>query len=388
MSDVQIPLSEPCLDGSTRAYLEQCVATNFVSSVGPFVEQFERRFAEFVGARHAVACSTGTAALHMAMRLAAIGVGDEVWCSTLTFIASANPILYERGTPVLVDAEPLSWNIDPQLVVDELARRARMGARLPRAIEVVHILGIPAEIEPIADACERHGVLLIEDAAEALGARYNSGRFAGRHVGTIGRIGCYSFNGNKIVTTGGGGMLVTDDPEMAWRARHLTTQARLPGLEYRHDEVGYNYRLSNLAAALGCAQLEQLPRFLTRKREIADRYNAALGSCVGVTTSPRPEWAQPSHWLYTILVNPERAPLDRRAVAEKLAASGIQSRPIWSPLHTMPMYRDAARLGGGVAERLFDQGLSLPCSVGLTSAQQECVLTAIAGLWKALASTP
>jgi dTDP-4-amino-4,6-dideoxygalactose transaminase len=311
------------------------------------------------------------------MRLIGVEAGDEIFVPSLTFIASANPIRYERAVAVLVDSEADTWNMDPHLVADELDRRARRGQKQPRAVEAVHILGHPADLEPLVAACERHGVILIEDAAEALGARYESGRLAGRHVGTIGRIGCFSFNGNKIVTTGGGGMIVTDDEGLARRAKHLTTQARLPGAEYRHDEVGYNYRLTNLAAALGVAQLEQLPAFLDKKRAIADGYDDALRSRRGLVLPPRASWASSSHWLYTVGVEPDAFGCDRRVLSERLGARGIQSRPIWSPLHTMRVYEDAPRLGGGVAERLHARGLSLPCSVDLDTEQQARVIQAV-----------
>ena len=379
MSEPTIPLSEPCLQGRTREYLEECLQSNYVSSVGPFVERFEREFAAWVGARHAVACASGTAAIHVALRLLEVGPGDEVLVPTLTFVASANPVLYERATPVLVDAERETWNMDPVLVAEELDRRARKGLRQPRAVEAVHILGHPARLEPLAEACARHGVAWFEDASEALGARYAEGAMRGRHVGTIGRLGCFSFNGNKIITTGGGGMITTDDPALARRAKHLTTQARLPGPEYRHDEVGYNYRLTNLAAAVGVAQLEQLPGFLAAKRRIAARYDEALGAVAGITLPPRARWAEPSLWLYSIGIDARALGRDRRRMVDDLAAAGIQARPIWSPLHTMPMYREQPRLGGAVAEDLFEAGLSLPCSVSLTPAQQDAVVRAIRG---------
>jgi len=378
MSKERIPLSEPHLVGNVARYLDECIRTNFVSSVGPFVERFEREFAAFVGARHAVACASGTAAIHVALRLFDVGSDDEVWVPTLTFVASANPVLYERATPVLIDSERETWNADPRLVVDELTRRARSGTRLPKVIELVHILGQPAQIDEIAAACEAHGVILIEDAAEALGARYLAGRFAGRQVGTIGRVGCYSFNGNKVITCGGGGMLVTDDEKLARRAKHLTTQARLPGLAYRHDEVGYNYRLSNLSAALGVAQLEQLPAFLERKREHARRYDAAFGATPGLRLPPRLSWCDASHWLYSLSIDGDGQATTRDEILQRLIDSGIEARPIWSPLHTMPLFAGAPRLGSGaVAESLAAHALSLPSSVQLTEAQQARVVAAV-----------
>jgi dTDP-4-amino-4,6-dideoxygalactose transaminase len=377
MSEPSIALCEPSIGGNARRYLDECLETNFVSSVGPFVDRFEREFAAYVGARFAVACASGTAALHVAFRLLGVGPEDEVLVPSLTFIASANPVAYERGRVVLVDSERETWNLDPALVIDELERRAQSGRKQPRAVELVHILGHPARVEELAAACVRHGVALIEDASEALGARWIAGAYRGRHVGTVGKIGCFSFNGNKVITTGGGGMITTDDEALARRAKHLTTQARLPGPEYRHDEIGYNYRLSNLAAALGVAQLEQLPAFLARKRAIADRYDAAWQRVPGITAPPRASWASSSLWLYSVLVDPARFGCDRTVLSERLGRQGIQTRPIWSPLHQQPMYREAPRLGGEVAEDLFARGLSLPCSVALDPSSQARVIDAI-----------
>ena len=378
VSGTTIPLSVPNIGADEEALLRQCVATNFVSSVGPFVERFEAEFAAFTGARYAVACSSGTAALHVAMRLCDVGPGDEVWVSDLTFIASVNPVVFERGTPVLVDSEEVGWNLDPALAVAELDRRAAAGERMPKAIEAVHILGRPAFLAPLVDACARHGVVLIEDAAEALGARYVEGPLAGRAVGTVGRMGCFSFNGNKIMTTGGGGMIVTDDPSLARRAKHLTTQARVPGMEYRHDEVGYNYRLTNLAAALGVAQLARLPDFLGRKREIADRYDAGLRDVPGVTVPARPDGVEASHWLYSIRVDAARFGMDRTRLLERLKDQAIETRPVWTPLHRMVMYAAAPRVGDGTrADRIFETALSLPCSTSLTAGDQEAVIEAV-----------
>ena len=376
----RIPLSEPHLDGNARAYVQECLDTNFVSSVGPFVTRFEEAFAAFVGAQHAVACASGTAALHVALRLLGVGQGDEGLVSTLTFIASANPLLYERAVPVLVDSERHTWNLDPQLVVKELERRAKTRERMPKVVEVVHVLGVPADIAPIAAACAEHGVALLEDAAEALGARYVGGPWNGKQVGTVGKLGCFSFNGNKIITTGGGGMIVTDDAALARRAKHLTTQARLPGAEYRHDEVGYNYRLTNLAAALGVAQLEQLPAFLQRKKRLFKRYHEALREVPGLQLRQVVPWAEPSRWLYTLEVDEAEFGMGRGPLIDALGKAGIEARPIWSPLHTMPMYESCRRLGGEVAMSLFGRALSLPSSVGLSEADQGRVIQAISRL--------
>ena len=372
----RIPLAEPTLGGNAERYLRECLATNFVSSVGPFVERFEREFAAAVGSRYAVACSSGTAALHLAMRVLGVGAGDEVFVPTLTFVASANPIRYERATPVLVDVEEETLNLDPGIVADELARRARLGLRQPRAIEVVHLVGHPADIAPLLDAAARHGVPVIEDASEALGATYRGGSLDGRSVGTLGRVGCFSFNGNKIITTGGGGMVTTDDEGLARRARHLSTQARLPGRAYDHDDVGYNYRLTNLAAALGVAQLEMLPDLLAARRAVAARYDAALAATPLLRPAPRAPWADPSFWLYTArLAAPDAAVRDR--VLDALAARAIDARPIWTPIHGLAPYRDAPRLGGAVAERIFAAALSLPSSSSLAPTDQDRVVEAL-----------
>lgn len=378
MSESRIPLAEPLLSGNERKYLLECLDTNFVSSVGPFVRRFEEEFAASVGSRFAVACASGTAALHVAMRLVGVEPGDEVFVASLTFIASANPIVYEKGVPVFVDSEAETWNMDPTLVVEELDRRARLGLRQPRAVEVVHLLGQPAHIEEVEEACQRHGVTLIEDASEALGATYETGRFKGKQVGAIGRIGCFSFNGNKLLTSGAGGMITTDDPELARRAKHLTTQARLPGLEYRHDAVGYNYRLSNLAAALGLAQLEKIDDLLKAKRANADFYDTHLRNQEGISLRPKTPWVRASHWLYSILVEPDQFGRTSRETIEALQAVSIETRPIWSPLHTQKLFEGALVLGSGnVSKSLFDRAISLPSSCGLTAAERTRVVKAL-----------
>ena len=381
----RIPLAEPSIGGNAARYLEECLSTNYVSSVGPFVERFETEFAARVGSRHAVACASGTAAIHLALRVLDIGPGDDVLVPSLTFVASVNPIVYVGATPILVDSEAETLNLDPGAVVEELDRRARLGIRQPAAIEVVDLLGHPAAIGPILAAADRHGIPIIEDASEALGATYVGGPLDGRHVGTIGRVGCFSFNGNKLITTGGGGMLVTDDESLARRARHLSTQARLPGRAYDHDEVGFNYRLSNLSAALGVAQLEQLPDLLAARRANAARYDAAIGRLPGLLPAARAAWAAPSFWLYTGRLDAAVAPVGRDELLAHLAAAGIEARPIWTPLHLTRLYRDAARIGGTVAEGIFATAVSLPSSSSLTDAQRDRV---VASLGDALEGTP
>jgi dTDP-4-amino-4,6-dideoxygalactose transaminase len=376
----RIPLAEPTLGGNAERYLAECLASNYVSSVGPFVQRFELEFAAAVGSRFAVACASGTAALHLAMRVLDVGPGDEVFVPTLTFVASANPVRYERATPVLVDVEEETLNMDPGIVVDELDRRARLGLGQPKAIEVVHLVGHPADLGPILDAAARHGVPVIEDASEALGAAYVGGTFGGRLAGSIGRLGCFSFNGNKIITTGGGGMITTDDESLARRARHLSTQARLPGRAYDHDEIGYNYRLSNLAAALGVAQLEQLPDLLAARRALASRYDAAIDTLPALLPAARVPWADPTFWLYTArLTNPDAVERDR--VLDALAAAGIDARPIWTPIQSLAPYADAPRLGGAVAERIFAAAISLPSSSSLPLADQDRVISTLRSIF-------
>jgi dTDP-4-amino-4,6-dideoxygalactose transaminase len=375
-----IPLVEPCLGGNEARYLTECVRTNQVSSVGPFVDRFEREFAEAVGARHAIACASGTAALHVALRLAGAGPGRTVAVSTFTFVASVNAVHYTGADPLLVDSEPGTWNLDAQLLHDEVVRRARLGRSIPDVVEVVHVLGHPADLEPVLALRDRFGVRVVEDAAESLGASYAGGPLAGRQVGTVGDLGCYSFNGNKTITTGGGGMIVTADAALAARARHLSTQAKLPGVGYLHDTVGYNYRLTNVAAALGVAQLEQLPGILAAKRSLAGRYASLLAE-LPVTPAPCADWARPSHWLYSVLL-----PGDRDRVIASLNAAGVGVRPLWTPIHRQPPYARAERIGGAVADDLHRRGLSLPSSPELSTSDQDRTVAALATALAAISS--
>ncbi len=395
-----IPLCEPCLDGNAERYLQECLKSTFVSSVGPFVERFEREFAAYVGSPHAVACASGTAAIHLALRALGVGRGDLVLCADFTFIATANPVVYQGAIPCFIDSEPASWNMDPRLLanaLDELAAEKR----LPKAVIAVHILGQPADLGPILDACARHRVPLIEDAAEALGASYGAGyphpACRGRQVGSIGHVGCYSFNGNKIITTGGGGMITTADGDLAKRIKHLSTQAKQPGLAFVHDHVGYNYRMPNLNAALGVAQLERMPAFLARKRAIAERYRSACSE-LGFAFQPALVDVQPSWWLPSLTVGSIRDKL-----LERLTVAGIGARPLWLPVSEQPCYAslpssasstsapDAVGPGrriwsSGLAKRLAREGLSLPCSVGLDEATQERVIAELANAARAVAT--
>ncbi|HET9051009.1 MAG TPA: aminotransferase class I/II-fold pyridoxal phosphate-dependent enzyme [Candidatus Dormibacteraeota bacterium] len=363
MSAPRIPMLVPSLPGRARDYLVECVETNWVSSVGPFVGRFEREFAERTGAEHAVACASGTAALHLILLALGIGPGDEVLVSDLTFVASANPVRHCGAEVTLVDSETRTWNLDPALVLDELTRRRRSGGRLPAAIVAVDVLGQPADLAPLLSAATDMGIPVIEDAAEALGARWTAGALAGHHAGTPARAGFFSFNGNKIITTGGGGMVVTGDGHLAARVRHLSTQARV-GPDFDHDEVAYNYRLVNVCAALGVAQLECLDDFLARKRAIAAAYDERFAAVEAVTPPPLVPGMERSGWLYTILLADRTMRDDVRAA---LAAHGIETRPLWTPLHLLRPYEGARVIGGGAtAAALSARGLSLPSSVSLT----------------------
>jgi dTDP-4-amino-4,6-dideoxygalactose transaminase len=375
---LQIPLCIPHFPGNERRYLLEALDSGFVSSVGPFVERFERAFAASVGSPHAIACASGTAAIHLALRALGVGPQDLVLCSDFTFIASANPVRYQGAELGFIDSERASWNLDPALLVQALDELEEEG-RLPKAVIAVHVLGQPADLGPVAAACARHGVALIEDAAEALGGRYREDYphpgCAGRQVGTIGRIGCFSFNGNKIMTTGGGGMLTTADAELAARLRHLSTQAKLPGIAFVHDQVGYNYRLTNLAAALGLGQLECLPQFLARKRAIAARYRrwcSERHQRWGTVYQPVLPGTEPSDWLCSFTA-PER---DRLIAG--CTGAGIQVRPLWLPLSAQPCLPGFRRWSSAhVADQLAAEGISVPCSTSLADGDLERVLAAL-----------
>jgi dTDP-4-amino-4,6-dideoxygalactose transaminase len=377
-----IPLATPTIGDRERAYIELALQSGFVSSVGPLVAEFEKSFAKAVGATFAIACSSGTAAVHLALRALNIPAGGLVAVSDFTFIASVNAIHYVGGRPWLVDSERRTWNMNTELLRDEIVRRAERGLELPAAIEIVHVLGTPAEIAPLLELRERFDIPLVEDAAEALGASWTGGASAGRQVGTVGALGCFSFNGNKIITTGGGGMVVTDDEALAQRVRHLSTQAKTTSDHYEHDEIGFNYRLTSLAAALGLAQLEQLPGFLAAKRNIASRYFAELEG-LPLLPPPTPPDSDPSFWLFSVLMDGEATIdfADSLTMARALRKQGVDSRPLWRPMHLQNPYRASELLGdGSVSSSLYKRGLSLPCSTGLTEAEQSVVIGALRSL--------
>ncbi|HNV68758.1 MAG TPA: aminotransferase class I/II-fold pyridoxal phosphate-dependent enzyme, partial [Candidatus Ozemobacteraceae bacterium] len=345
-----IPNCVPVVRGREAEYVQECLKTGWVSSVGPFVDRFEREFAAYVGARHAVATCNGTAALHLALLCAGVKPGDRVLVPTLTFIATVNPVRYCGAEPLLVDAEPTTANVDPRQILEICERESCAGRRIA-AILPAHLYGHPAHLEPILAFARQKNIPVIEDASECLG-----GRLGERHVGTCGLIGCFSFNGNKLITSGGGGgMLVTDDATLAARAKHLSVQARSDESEYLHDAVGYNYRLTNIHAAFGCAQLEQIETVLAAKRRIHDWYERELQGVPGLTLLKEQPWARSSHWMSNVLVEPGVFGADRRDLLRYLASIGIQTRPFFTPMHRLSMYR-ASEDAFPVAERLYQQG--------------------------------
>ncbi|GAB3532808.1 aminotransferase class I/II-fold pyridoxal phosphate-dependent enzyme [Arthrobacter tecti] len=370
----RVPLAIPNIGQTEADLVADAMRSGFVSSVGEYVAEFERRFAEYVGAPYAVACSSGTAALHLGMRLADVEPGDLVAVSDFTFMASSNAASYQFADLLLVDSKPDSWGMDLDILRTELQRRRSTGQKLPKVIELVHILGQPADARGAREIADEFGAVLIEDAAEALGATWSDGPLAGRHVGTVGHMAAFSFNGNKIMTTGGGGMFTTDDEELARRAKHLSTQARMPERGYLHNEIGYNYRLTNIAAALGVAQLSRMDEFVARKRSIAARYNDAFAG-TPITCPPGMPGEESTYWLYSILVpSAEPGTETRDNLQDFLGAADIESRPLWRPLHMQPPLAKEQVLGGAVGEELFTRGLSLPCSTDLSDADQQRVI--------------
>ena len=378
-----IPLIVPEICGNEWLYVKDCLDTAWVSSVGSYVERFEQMVAQQAGTKYAVATVNGTAALHIALLVGGVRADEEVLVSTLTFIAPVNAIRYVGAWPVFIDAEPHYWQMDPARVVEFLERDCRWtegslynrgtGRRIA-AILPVHVLGHPVDLDPIVEIAEKYGLRVIEDATEGLGATYKT-----RSLGSIGDIGCFSFNGNKIITTGGGGMLVTDNEEWATRAKYLTTQAKDDPIEYIHGEVGYNYRLTNLLSAVGCAQMEQLSAFVATKRSIAARYNEKLRNVPGIAEMRNASWAESTYWMYTILIDQDEFGSNSRQVMRDLGSRKIQCRPLWQPIHMSPAYASKDTLDLPVAEGLARQALSLPCSVGLSESDQDTVIAALNG---------
>ncbi|MFL5383161.1 MAG: DegT/DnrJ/EryC1/StrS family aminotransferase [Longimicrobiaceae bacterium] len=356
------------MTGREQQFVAEAFASNWIAPLGPFVTRFEDEFAERVGVGYALAVSSGTAGLHLALKEAEVGPGDEVLVSTFTFAASVNPILYLGARPVFIDSETESWNMDPALLEDTFVRRAAAG-RLPKALVLVHLYGQCADLDAIAGLCDRYGVALIEDAAEALGATYR-----GRSPGGFGLAGVFSFNGNKIITTSGGGMLVSDDGDLIRHARKLATQARDPAPHYQHSEIGYNYRLSNILAAIGVSQLEVLEDRVEARRLNFDYYRAALAELPGIEFMPESPWGRHTRWLTCLTVDPAEFGANRETLRLTLEARGIESRPLWKPMHLQPAYARYESVGGAVSETIFKRGLCLPSGSSLTAGELDRVI--------------
>ncbi|MDD5629030.1 MAG: LegC family aminotransferase [Elusimicrobia bacterium] len=383
-----IPLSVPSFSGNEWKYLKDCIDSGWVSSEGSYVRLFEDRLRRFTGARHAVACANGTAGLQVALRLCGVGPASEVIVPAVTFIAPVNAARYLGAEPVFMDCDEF-LNLDAAKL-DEFCRREcvrtraglrnRRSGRIVKAVIPVHVFGSPCDMEAVMAAARRHGLKVVEDATESLGSRHTAGHWKGRHAGTVGHLGVFSFNGNKIITAGGGGMIVTGDARLAERALYLANQAKDDPIRYVHDEVGYNFRLSNLQAAVGTAQLEMLPAILRRKKRNFDLYRALLQEVEGVRFLGVPPGTAPNHWFYSLIVEKNRFGRDRDEVMAGLARRGIQTRPLWRLNHRQRPYRRCQAYRIEKAPWFEARLLNLPCSRELTEAQVQRVAAAVAAL--------
>jgi perosamine synthetase len=364
----RIPVAAPALVGREREYVLDCIDSTWISSNGKYLERFESSFAEFCGVRHAVSCCNGTVAVHLALLAHGVAPGDEVIVPTLTYVATANPVVYCGGKPVFVDAEPRTWNMDPERVAAAITPRTR-------GIIVVHLYGHPVDMDPILEQAERHGLWVIEDAAEAHGATYR-----GRVAGSMGSLGTFSFYGNKIITTGEGGMVVCNDDRLAATVRQLHGQGQDPQRRYWFPMVGFNYRMTNIEAAIGLAQLERVDWHIARRREIAAWYREELGGEAGIELSPNESWAESVFWIACAVFDEQRfGPRDRLMAA--LGEAGIETRPFFYPLHTLPMYRDDNDASDfPIAEGLARRGVNLPSSATLTREEVAYVCERVRGL--------
>jgi dTDP-4-amino-4,6-dideoxygalactose transaminase len=371
--DAQILLSTPHMGDSERRYVEDAFKTNWIAPLGPNVDAFECELAEMVGVRHAAALSSGTAALHLGLRLLGVGTGDKVFCSTFTFAASANPIMYQGAEPVFIDSDHDSWNMSPQ-ALERAFEIARREGWMPKAVIIVCLYGQSANMEPLMALCQQYNVPVLEDAAESLGATYN-----GKASGTFGRLGVFSFNGNKIITTSGGGMLVSDDPDLIAKARFLSTQARDPAPHYQHSEIGFNYRMSNILAGIGRGQLHVLRSRVEARRQVFQVYREQLSELDCITWMPEPSWSYSTHWLTACTITP-RVDVDCHTLMKYLASELIEARPLWKPMHLQPVFQGCRYFAHGdvsVSNQLFDQGLCLPSGSNMSTSDVERIVDVI-----------
>lgn len=378
--DKRVPLSEPVMAGNEWKYVKECIDTAWVSSAGRFVDEFSEKFAEYLEMPYAVPVVNGTAALHISLMALGLKPDEEVLVPTLTFIATANVVVYCHAHPVFMDVEEDTLGVDPQKVEDFLARECdwkrdclvnKSTGRKVRGIIPVHLYGHPVDMSSILELADRYNLFVLEDATEALGSEYKGGK-----AGTFGHAAAFSFNGNKLITSGGGGMVTTNDSELADRIRSLSTQARSPGMEYYHTEVGYNYRLANLQAALGLAQLERVDEFIKMKRHIAAFYQRELGNGIGLRICREKDWAFSNYWLSWALIQDEFG-MRRREILDRLNAQGIQARPFFIPLHLLPPYKDYQAYRIELAEGLYERGMNIPSHVGLTDDDLHLVVAVI-----------
>jgi len=371
MNSKRIFLSPPHMCGKELEYIHEAFASNYIAPVGPHVDAFEKEFCATIGAQHAAAVSSGTAALHLALQLCDVGEGDTVACSTFTFAGSAFPIAYQRAIPVFIDSDYKSWNMDPYLLEDAAKEGQKKGKPLKAAI-VVHLYGQAADLDPIVDICTKYGIFLIEDAAESLGATYK-----GNNTGTMAPISIFSFNGNKIITTSGGGMLVAKDKAIADKARFLATQARDPFPHYEHSSIGFNYRLSNICAAIGRGQLTVLQDRIEKKRSNFKMYNERLSSIPGIDFMPEAPFGKSNRWLTCITFNPKETSTTVDQIMAALERKNIESRPLWKPMHLQPIFKKCPCYINGVSEDLFKRGLCLPSGTQLSENDIEKIVSFI-----------
>ncbi len=369
----RIYLSPPHMGADELELLIDAFKSNWIAPLGPHVDAFEKEMGHYLNIPYAAALSSGTAAVHLALILSGVRAGDEVLCQSFTFAGSANPIVYQQAQPIFIDSETASWNMDPNLLEAAIKERIKKGKK-PKALIVVHLYGQPAQMEAVTHLCNRYEIPLIEDAAEALGSVYQ-----GKKAGTLGRFGILSFNGNKIITTSGGGMLVAREKESIDRARFLATQARDEAPHYEHSHIGYNYRLSNLLAAVGRGQLRVLEERVRRKREIFNFYHNRLGKIEGIAFQPELPQSRSNRWLTAITIDPQKTGCTREDIRLSLEAENIESRPLWKPMHLQPVYRDTPAYVNGVSERLFEQGLCLPSGTALSDDDLDRICRIIEG---------